>query len=110
MAKHEADQTELDVDQAAALAIALHRQGQVEGAERLYRAILSIEPKRPDVTHFLGLLMHHLGHEDEAVRLMQASVALRPDMADFQLNLGNVLLRRGQLAAAEQAYRSALAL
>jgi predicted TPR repeat methyltransferase len=110
MTEPDVAQTELDIDHAAELAITLHRQGQLAGAEKLYRAILSIEPEHPDVTHFLGLLMHELKRPEEALRLMQASVALRPDFSSFRLNLGNVLLRNGQLDAAEEAYHAGLAI
>src|SRR5215218_4568856 len=102
--------TELNVDQAVAIAIALHREGHLSDAKKLYRRVLSVEPKHPDVMHFLGLLMHQVGEEAEALRMMRYSVEARPDVADFRLNLGNVLLEQDRLVEAEEVYRSALAL
>lgn len=46
----------LTVDQALQQAIAHHKQNQLQDAERLYRAILQIQPNHPDANHNLGVL------------------------------------------------------
>ena len=47
---------ELTVDQALQQGVAAHKEGKVQEAERLYRAILQSQPAHPDANHNLGVL------------------------------------------------------
>jgi hypothetical protein len=71
----------------------LHRSGEAEKVERLYRAILAADPDHPDALHYLGLLLH-AGAADESLALIERSVARQPDFAPSRLNLGNILFER----------------
>ena len=46
---------ELTVDQMLQQGVAAHNAGNPQEAERLYRAILQVQPKHPDANHHLGL-------------------------------------------------------
>jgi predicted TPR repeat methyltransferase len=102
--------TELDLPDALRLAVEMHQNRQFEGAETLYRRILAAAPEHADAIHFLGMLRHQLGHSDEGVALIAQSIRLVPDFAGFHNNLGNILVARGELAAATSAYERANAL
>lgn len=92
-----------------AQAIAAHRAGDLEAAERGYRALLAAQPAQADALHFLGVLSHQRGRSDAAVELIGRALALIPTHPDAHNNLGNVHKECGRLAAAEACYRRALA-
>ncbi|MBL0354915.1 MAG: tetratricopeptide repeat protein [Dechloromonas sp.] len=101
---------QLGVAEALALAIHIHRLGEYEDAEKLYRRILDVAPDNADAMHFLGILLHHRGCSEDAVELIGRSITLEPGVADRYNNLGNVLVECGRAVEAAKAYRQALAL
>ena len=46
----------LTIEQALQQGIAAHKEGKLQDAERLYRAILQSQPGQPDASHNLGVL------------------------------------------------------
>jgi len=54
--------------QTLASALELHKSGQVRAAERLYREILSGDPRHVDALNLLGAACLHLGNREEAIR------------------------------------------
>jgi predicted TPR repeat methyltransferase len=91
-------------------AVSLHRAGELDKAEQLYRRLLAANPRHIEVLHFLGVLYHQRGHSERAVKSIEAAIALAPDYADAHNNLGNVLKETGQLEPALRAYRRAVAI
>jgi tetratricopeptide (TPR) repeat protein len=93
--------------QTLAQAVALHRQGDLAGAEKIYTRILKARRDHFDALHLLGLLKHQTGKAGEAYRLISAALAVNPRSADARSNLGLVLhaLKRDgdALASFEQA-------
>jgi len=47
---------ELTIEQALLQGTAAHKEGKLQEAERLYRAILQVQPLHPDANHNLGVL------------------------------------------------------
>ena len=47
---------ELTIEQALQQGVAAHKEGMLEDAERLYRAVLQSQPLHPDANHNLGVL------------------------------------------------------
>lgn len=91
-------------------AVALHRSGDLDGAEQVYRNVLRLSPGDPHSTHYLGLIALQRGHAEEAVKLIRAAIAITPSVAEFHVNLGNAEKRAGNRESAEEAYRQALLL
>ncbi|WP_434624108.1 tetratricopeptide repeat protein [Azospirillum sp. B2RO_4] len=91
-------------------ALAHHRAGDLDGAERAYRAMLAADGANADALHLLGVLHHQRGRDADAVRLIGQAIARRPKMAEQHANLGLALHALGRLAEAEAEYRRALAL
>jgi tetratricopeptide (TPR) repeat protein len=93
--------------QALEQAVALHRQGDLAQAEKIYARILKARRDHFDALHLLGLLKHQSGKAGEAYRLISAALAVNPRSADARSNLGLVLhaLKRDSdaLASFEQA-------
>jgi tetratricopeptide (TPR) repeat protein len=88
-------------------AIALHRAGDVDGAESAYRAILAT---REDATALcnLGSIQRAKGAVSEAEALLRRAVAARPARTPARLNLANLLWRSLRLSEAAQAYAEIL--
>lgn len=91
-------------------ALAHHRAGDLERAERTYRAMLAADGRNADALHLLGVLHHQRGLDAEAVLLIGQAIAQRPGMAEQHANLGLALHALGRLTEAEAEYRRALAL
>ena len=92
------------------LAIALHRQGRLGEAERIYAAILAADPGRSDALHLLGLANYQRGRLPEALRLMAAALKADPRSADIHSNYGLALDAGQQHQAALASFDQALAL
>ena len=79
---------------AARAAFAAHRSGNIDEAERGYRAALAIAPENPLVSHYLGVVLYQRNRLDEAIPLLERSAAARPQEPEFHNNLGLALRRR----------------
>jgi tetratricopeptide (TPR) repeat protein len=91
-------------------AIALHREGRLGEAERIYAAILAAAPGRCDALHLLGLLNYQRGCLPEALRLMAAALKADPRSADIHSNYGLALDAGKQHQAALASFDRAIAL
>ena len=91
-------------------AVAHHHAGRLPQAEQLYRRILAADPHQPDALHLLGLIAHGFGHHDDAAQLIGQAISLRDHVAVYHQNLAEVLAAKGDLAAAAQCCRRAMAL
>ncbi len=79
------------VRQSFVLAAKAHREGKVEEAEQLYRAILACQPTHADALHGLGVLAHQAGRSELAAQLIGDALAQRVEPT-FHNNLALVLL------------------
>jgi tetratricopeptide (TPR) repeat protein len=88
-------------------AVALHQQGRLDEAEKLYARALKLQRDNFDALHLLGVLNHQRGKAGEAHRLIAAALKANPGSPDALSNLGMVLntLKRGPeaLAALDKA-------
>ena len=98
------------MSQAFNQAVQLHRQGNIDQAELIYRQILDETPDDPDALHLLGVVAHQRGQFGRATTLIRRAVTLAPDAGSFYCNLAEALRMGGDAAAAEEAARRAVAL
>ena len=91
-------------------AVALHGQGRLDEAERLYTQILAAHPQALDARHMLGVLKAQQGRHIEAHDLIEPVVAANPRDALALANFGNVLNTLEQLDDAMLHYDRSLAL
>ena len=47
---------ELTIEQGLQQGVTAHKEGKLEEAERLYRAILQSQPEHPEANHNLGVI------------------------------------------------------
>ncbi|HXA39439.1 MAG TPA: tetratricopeptide repeat protein [Phenylobacterium sp.] len=74
-------------------AAGLHRAGQLEPAEALYREILGRAPDHFDTLWHLGMLHHQTGRLPSAIGLLERAIALRPGEVDRLVILGALLFQ-----------------
>ncbi|HEX4637306.1 MAG TPA: tetratricopeptide repeat protein [Rhizomicrobium sp.] len=91
-------------------AVALHGQGRLAEAERLYSQLLAANPDLMDARHMLGVLKAQQGHQQEAFDLIAPVVAANPRDALALANFGNVLNELGRFEEALSAYDRSVAL
>ncbi|HEV3104170.1 MAG TPA: tetratricopeptide repeat protein [Trinickia sp.] len=90
-------------------ALAHHQAGRLGEAKVLYQRILDAQPRHADALHFMGLLACQIGKSEAGIALMRESIAVHPSPI-YHNNLGNALRDAGELDAAVEAYRRAVAL
>ncbi|MBS0511235.1 MAG: tetratricopeptide repeat protein [Proteobacteria bacterium] len=100
----------ITLEEAVLRAQQAHRHGQLDLAERIYRAVLELDPQDVNALHFLGVLLHQRGDSGGGVALIERALALAPDAPGVWNNLGNVLLEMGQVDKAVDSYQRCLAL
>ena len=86
-------QMELTIDQALQQAVAAHKEGKLQDAERLYRAILQAQPNHPDANHNLGVLAVSVGKSVDAVPLFKLALEANPKVEQFWLSYIDALIK-----------------
>ncbi|MAI02757.1 MAG: hypothetical protein CMP40_02880 [Rickettsiales bacterium] len=93
---------ELTVEQALQQGVAAHKEGRVEEAERLYRAILQSQPSHPDANHNLGLIAASVNEAESALLFFKIAFEANPKMEQFWLSYIDLLIKEQQFEAAKQ--------
>jgi Flp pilus assembly protein TadD len=92
------------------LADLLHRAGNKEDAERLYRDVAEdVEPldDRPACLEFRGWSLYRLGRLEEAIQTFHASMERLPERISVRFDLALSLLANGQPVEANATYQAA---
>ncbi|PQO46655.1 tetratricopeptide repeat-containing sulfotransferase family protein [Blastopirellula marina] len=89
-------------------ALVLHQSGDLVGAERIYRDVLSASPDDLDALNLLGLNLHAQGRGREALPLLNRAVRLAPKTGILFNSLGVIQLGLGDVAAAIHSFRESL--
>ena len=93
---------ELTIDQALQQGIAAHREGKLQDAERLYRAILLTQPSHPDANHNLGVLAVAVGKPLDAVPFFKLALESNPEVEQFWLSYIDTLIKLERLDEAKR--------
>ncbi|PWS38267.1 hypothetical protein DFH01_02940 [Falsiroseomonas bella] len=97
------------VDELLREGTARHAQGDLDGAARLYRKVLSQQPRNGNALNLLGIVARQRGDTARALELSRRAVAERPDSPIFLANHGATLAEAGRIGEAVAALRAALA-
>ena len=84
-------------------------QGDVDGAEALWREALAISPFNKSARFGLGKLLASRGDADGAAEQYREALRLKPGYAKARMNLGNVLLSQQKMDEALEQYELAAA-
>jgi predicted O-linked N-acetylglucosamine transferase (SPINDLY family) len=91
-------------------AVAAHESGDLETAERLYRALLEEDADDPVVLELLGTLLVATGRAGEALPLLERSILLDASSPTAHLSQADALGATGDIPGAERALERCLAL
>ncbi|MFC3070619.1 tetratricopeptide repeat protein [Phenylobacterium soli] len=91
-------------------AMTLHRQGDLDAADKLYKRILLTRPGHADALHLSGVVALQTGRAERGVQLIRKAAAIQPGHAPTHSNLAGGLRQLGELEAALAACDRALAL
>jgi tetratricopeptide (TPR) repeat protein len=91
-------------------AVALHQQGRLREADKLYARVLKTAPDNFDALHLSGLAKAQAGQMGEAYRLIAAALKVNNQAPDAYVNFANVLHALKREGEALQALERALAL
>jgi tetratricopeptide (TPR) repeat protein len=91
-------------------AVALHRAGQLGGAQKLYQDILRHQPRHFDALHMLGVIAAATGNPRQAVHLMSRALDINPLDAIAHNNLGLALHEVSMPEAALSSFDRAISL
>ena len=97
----------LTVEQALQQAVVHHKAGQLQDAERLYRAILHAKPSHPDANHNLGVLAAQVKQPDAGLPHFKAALEANPNNGQYWLSYIDVLMQTGQSDTARQVLAQA---
>ena len=97
-----------DLRQDLNAAMAFHKKGQLQEAERLYQTIISAEPNHPDALHLMGVLLSQRGDCERAIRMIRKAIQIVPNSAILYNNLANAFAHAGRLNEALDTYQKAL--
>jgi tetratricopeptide (TPR) repeat protein len=89
---------------------ALHQQGRLGEAERIYVAVLDREPANPDALHLLGMIALQAGQPAAAVDLLSKALVGNPGAAGIYSNRAVALAALGRIGEAVADYDRAIAL
>ena len=84
---------ELTIEQALQQGVAAHREGKLQEAERLYRAILQSQPLHPDANHNLGVIAVSVNKPDVALPLFKTALEVNPKIEQFWLSYIEALFK-----------------
>jgi predicted O-linked N-acetylglucosamine transferase (SPINDLY family) len=90
--------------------LALHEQGRLAEAERLYLEALRLQPKHVDAWHLLGVIALQNGQCQTAVDLIGKAVLLDVTLASAHNNRAVALHKLGRLHEALAGFNKAIAL
>lgn len=96
-----------NVPQTLAQAMALHKQGRLADAERLYAAVIAARPDQFDALHLLGVLKLGQGQPAEALRLIAEAMRAKAPSPQVWLNHGLALGALGRNEEAAESFERA---
>ena len=98
---------ELTIEQALQQGVTAHKEGKLQDAERLYRAILQSQPAHPDANHNLGVIAVSVNKADAALPLFKTALEANPKIEQFWLSYIDALIKEQQFDNAKQVLKQA---
>lgn len=89
-------------------AFALHKQGELEEAKKLYLEILGSDPNQADILHLLGILLAQQKQFKEAEQYILSALKLDSQNYTYENSLGNVYKNLNDFENAKIHYALAL--
>ena len=93
----------LTIEQALNKGVIEHKAGNLQDAERFYRAILQSQPHHADANHNLGVLAFSVNKADVALSLFKTALEANPKVEQFWLSYIDCLIKLDNHDAANKA-------
>jgi len=90
--------------------VALHQQGKLAEAERIYQEILGKRPNHFDALHLLGVIALQTQQTERGIELISKAIKQNTKVASAHSNLANALMEVKRPAEALASYDKAIAL
>jgi len=87
--------------------VAAHKNGKLQDAERIYRAILLAHPVHPDANHNLGVIAVSVNRVDMALPLFKTALETNPEVEQFWLSYIDALLKEQRFETCKQIIEQA---
>jgi tetratricopeptide (TPR) repeat protein len=98
---------ELTIEQKLQQGVAAHKEGKLQEAERLYRAILQSQPAHPDANHNLGLIAVLVNKAEDALPLFKIALEANPKIEQFWLSYIDALIKEKHFDNAKEVLNHA---
>ncbi|MEC7596713.1 MAG: sulfotransferase [Pseudomonadota bacterium] len=82
---------------------------QLEGAAKMFRIAISIEPNYAEAHFNLGVVLQDLDQKDESIESYKKAIAISPNYPDAHNNLGNIYIGLDQYEAGIESFEWAIA-
>ena len=93
---------ELTIEQAFQRGFVAHKEGKLQDAERIYRAILQSQPTHPDANHNLGIIAVSVNKAEAALPLFKTALEANPKIEQFWLSYIDALIKEKKFRNAKQ--------
>jgi predicted O-linked N-acetylglucosamine transferase (SPINDLY family) len=104
------EETGADQSEVFSNALALHQQGKLPEAKKLYEELLNKNPNHFDALHLSGVLSNQLQRLDEAEIFYVKAIRINPSYAPLHCHRGNMLKELGRLNEALASYDKAISI
>ena len=98
---------ELTIDQALQRGVAAHKVGNLQEAEKCYKAILKSQPNHSDANHNLGVLGVGVGKVELALPFFKKAIEGNSKVEQYWVSYIDALIKLDQLDDARQVLRQA---
>ena len=92
---------EVTIEQVLQQGVAAHKEGKLQEAERLYRAVLVSQPAHPDANQNLGVLAASVNKVDVALPLFKVALEENPKIEQFWLSYIDALIKEKKFETAK---------
>ncbi len=99
-----------DIERTFDNAVALHRAGRLDEAQRAYRNILGSYPSHVDALHLLGVAAYQSGQSGAAIDFIGKAISLNDRIPTFHNNIALAYEALGRLESAVSHYTRAITL
>ena len=90
-----------EIQKAMLEGVAAHKQGNLQEAEKFYRAILQVQPFHPDANHNLGMIALSQDRADIAITFFKKALEADPKVEQFWLSYIDALIKNRQFKRAK---------
>jgi Flp pilus assembly protein TadD len=97
----------LTIEQTLQQGVAAHKEGKLQEAERLYKAILQSQPAHADANHNLGVIAVSANKADVALPLFKTALEANPKIEQFWLSYIDALIKEKQFDNTKQVLEQA---